>query len=154
VQFSFTLRRAQGPTGAVSPRMKWPGHETDHSLQSSATPYASIAQEQFYIFNLPVWNGRFSTCLLILSIVVASYCLVTINLTILYKFSTSNTLNNLLNVLVQIANSQAKVKVILRPTVCRSVRLGIRYPPGTRDQFFPLSIFFYSFGFIDMGRPL
>jgi hypothetical protein len=49
---------------------------------------------------------------------------------------------------------KVKVKVILRPTICRPVRLGIRHPPGTRDHFFPFSIFFYSFGFVDVGRPL
>jgi hypothetical protein len=47
-----------------------------------------------------------------------------------------------------------KVKVILRPTDCRSVRLGIRQPPRTCDQFFTISNFFYSFGFIDVVRPL
>jgi hypothetical protein len=54
-------------------------------------------------------------------------------------------------------SSQVKVKVILRPTVCRPVRLGVRHPPGTRDQFFPillLIIFFDSFGFVDVGRLL
>jgi hypothetical protein len=45
-------------------------------------------------------------------------------------------------------------KVILRPTVCRPVRLGIRHQTGTRDQLFPFSIFFDSFGFVDVGRPL
>jgi hypothetical protein len=47
-----------------------------------------------------------------------------------------------------------KVKDILRPTVCRPVRLGIRHQTGTRDQLFPFSIFFYSFGFVVVGRPL
>jgi hypothetical protein len=47
--------------------------------------------------------------------------------------------------------SQVKVKVILRPTVCRSVRLGIRNPPGTRDQFFPFSIFFTVKGSLIWG---
>jgi hypothetical protein len=37
---------------------------------------------------------------------------------------------------------KVKVKVILRPTVCRPVRLGIRHSPGTSHQFFPFSIFF------------
>jgi hypothetical protein len=36
-----------------------------------------------------------------------------------------------------------KVKMILRLTVCRPVRPGVRHPSGTRDQFFfPLEIFF------------
>jgi hypothetical protein len=46
------------------------------------------------------------------------------------------------------------VKVILRPTVIRPVRLG---PSGTCDQFFPFSLwlfFFDSFGFVDVGCPL
>jgi hypothetical protein len=38
-----------------------------------------------------------------------------------------------------------KVKVILRPTVSRPVRLCIRHPPGTRDKFFPLSLWFFFF---------
>jgi hypothetical protein len=29
-----------------------------------------------------------------------------------------------------------KVEVILRPTVSRPVRLGVRHPAGTRDQFY------------------
>jgi hypothetical protein len=36
----------------------------------------------------------------------------------------------------------AKVKVALRPTVSRPVRLGVRRPSGTRDQFFVLLQFF------------
>jgi hypothetical protein len=40
---------------------------------------------------------------------------------------------------------KVKVKVILRPTVCRPVRLGIRHPPGTRDQFFPFSLWLFFF---------
>jgi hypothetical protein len=54
------------------------------------------------------------------------------------------------------SRSQAKVKVTLRPTVSRSVRLGVRYPPGTRDQFFPFSLwsFLDSCGFVGVRRPL
>jgi hypothetical protein len=41
---------------------------------------------------------------------------------------------------------KVKVKVTLRPTVSRPVRIGVRRPPGTRDQFFfPLEIFFRQF---------
>jgi hypothetical protein len=47
-----------------------------------------------------------------------------------------------------------KVKVILRPSVCRPVRLGIRHPPGTRHKIFPFSLWLDSFGFVDVGRPL
>jgi hypothetical protein len=54
--------------------------------------------------------------------------------------------------------TKVKVKVILRPTVYRTVRLGIRRPPGTRDLFFPFPLsfffFFYSFGFVDVRSPL
>jgi hypothetical protein len=35
-----------------------------------------------------------------------------------------------------------KVKVTLRPTVSRPVRLGVRCRSGTRDQFFVLEILF------------
>jgi hypothetical protein len=51
--------------------------------------------------------------------------------------------------------TQVKVKVILWPAVCRPAHLGVRHPPGTRDQFFPFSLrlfFLDSFGFV--GRPL
>jgi hypothetical protein len=38
---------------------------------------------------------------------------------------------------------KVKVKVILRPTVSRPARVGVRHPSGTRDQFlFLLEIFF------------
>jgi hypothetical protein len=30
---------------------------------------------------------------------------------------------------------QVKAKVVLRPTINRPVSPGVRYPPGTRDQF-------------------
>jgi hypothetical protein len=33
---------------------------------------------------------------------------------------------------------EVKVKVTLRPTISWSVRLGVRRPSGTRDQFFYL----------------
>jgi hypothetical protein len=48
---------------------------------------------------------------------------------------------------------QVKVKLILRPTVCLSIHLGIRHPPGTRDQFFPFSIFFWQFRVYWCGAP-
>jgi hypothetical protein len=45
-----------------------------------------------------------------------------------------------------------KVKVILRPTVSRSVRFGVRHPSGTCDQFFPLLwLFLDSCEFVDVG---
>jgi hypothetical protein len=48
------------------------------------------------------------------------------------------------------------VKVILRPTVSRPVRPGVRHPSGTRDQFFPFSLwsFLDCCGFVGVGRPL
>jgi hypothetical protein len=51
---------------------------------------------------------------------------------------------------------QSQVKVILRPTVSRPVRPGVRHPSGTRDQFFPnlFDYFLDSFGLVDVGRPL
>jgi hypothetical protein len=38
---------------------------------------------------------------------------------------------------------QAEIKVNLRPTVSRPVCLGVRYPSGTRDQFFFLLVIFF-----------
>jgi hypothetical protein len=38
---------------------------------------------------------------------------------------------------------QEEVKVKLRPTVSRTVRLGVRHPSGNRDQFFFLPEIFY-----------
>jgi hypothetical protein len=45
-----------------------------------------------------------------------------------------------------------QVKVILRPTVSRPIRLGIRHPSRTRDPF--SLIIFWQFPFVDVGRPL
>jgi hypothetical protein len=53
-----------------------------------------------------------------------------------------------------LSNSLLKVKVILRPTLCRSVHLGIRHPPGTRDQFFPILDFFWTFSGLLMWGAL
>jgi hypothetical protein len=39
--------------------------------------------------------------------------------------------------------AKVKVKVILRPTVSRPVRLGIRHSSGTRDQFFLFSLWLF-----------
>jgi hypothetical protein len=39
-------------------------------------------------------------------------------------------------------HNQVKVKVTLRPTICRPVRLGVRRPSGTRNQFFFLLMIF------------
>jgi hypothetical protein len=42
-----------------------------------------------------------------------------------------------------LASSPAQVKVTLRPTISQPIRLGVRRPSGTRDQFFfLLEIFF------------
>jgi hypothetical protein len=45
---------------------------------------------------------------------------------------------------------------ILRPTVSRPVRLGVRHPSGTRNQFFPFSLWLFLdiCGFVDVGCPL
>jgi hypothetical protein len=44
---------------------------------------------------------------------------------------------------VSLWGAEVEVEVKLRPTVSRPVRLCVRYPPGTRDQFFfLLEIFF------------
>jgi hypothetical protein len=50
---------------------------------------------------------------------------------------------------------KVKVKVTLRPTVIRLVRLGIRHPSETRDQFFPFSLwlFFWQFWVCLCGVP-
>jgi hypothetical protein len=45
--------------------------------------------------------------------------------------------------LLLLCRGAPKVKVTLRPTISRPVRLGVRRPSGTRDQFFfLLEIFF------------
>jgi hypothetical protein len=48
-----------------------------------------------------------------------------------------------------------KIKVILRPTVSRPVRPGVRHPSGTGDQFFPFSVwlFFRQFRGCWCGAP-
>jgi hypothetical protein len=52
--------------------------------------------------------------------------------------------------------SYVKVKVILRPTASRPVHLGVRHQSGTRDQFFPFSLWLFldSCWFVDVGLPL
>jgi hypothetical protein len=46
---------------------------------------------------------------------------------------------------VKVKKSKFKVKVTLQPTINRPVRLGVRRPSGTRDQFFYLlEIFFWT----------
>jgi hypothetical protein len=52
---------------------------------------------------------------------------------------------------LHMGTTYVKVKFILRPTVC----LSVRHPYGTRDQIFPFSLqlFFDSCGFVDVGRP-
>jgi hypothetical protein len=51
---------------------------------------------------------------------------------------------------------RVKVKVMLRLTVSRPVRLGVSQPYGTHDQFFPFSLlsFLDGCGFVCVGRPL
>jgi hypothetical protein len=53
-------------------------------------------------------------------------------------------------------NGKSKFKVILRPTISRPVRLGVRLPYGTRDQFFSFLLQEFSdmHRFVDVGRPL
>jgi hypothetical protein len=51
---------------------------------------------------------------------------------------------------------KVKVKVILRLTVSRPVRLGVRHPAGTRDQFFPSSLWLFLdiCGFVEVRFPI
>jgi hypothetical protein len=46
--------------------------------------------------------------------------------------------------LSRIIAKEVRGKVILQPTVSRPVRLGVRHPSGTRDQFFFLLEIFFS----------
>jgi hypothetical protein len=59
-------------------------------------------------------------------------------------------------ILTRLHTGPVKVKVILRPTVSRPVCLGVKNPSGTRDQFFPFSLWLFldSCWFVDVGRPL
>jgi hypothetical protein len=61
-------------------------------------------------------------------------------------------------VIINIRNLESrmpgKVKVILRLIFNQPVCLGVRHPSGARDKSFPFFNYFYSCGFVDVGRRL
>jgi hypothetical protein len=64
--------------------------------------------------------------------------------------------NSITDVVALHSSQVESSEVILRPTVSRSVCLGVRHPSQTSNHFFPffLKFFLDSYGFSDVGRPL
>jgi hypothetical protein len=56
------------------------------------------------------------------------------------RFVTDSWINPLLSVHRYTHILKVKVKAVLRPTISRPVLLGVRYPVGTRDQYFTFSL--------------